>query len=330
MNNMKNKKIIIAGGTGFIGEAMTNYFGKNNSIIILTRAETNNVNNRNHFHALSREVLENVRYIKWDGKAVDKWSEMLDGADMIINMAGRTVNCRYNTKNKKEIFDSRTDAVHAIGEAIRQCKNPPPLWINASSATIYRHAADRPQDEYTGEYHNDFSVQVCRKWEAALYAEDTPATRKVALRMAITLGAGGVLIPYFNLLKFGLGGSQGNGRQMYSWVHITDTCRMIAWIESHPKITGAYNCCAPHPVTNEVFMSTLRKATGHKFGLPAPAWLLQLGAPLIGTETELVLKSRWVIPTKITATGFRFSFPHLEEALQDIIKSVPRKQYHLF
>jgi NAD dependent epimerase/dehydratase family enzyme len=202
---MKNKKIIIAGGTGFIGEAMTNYFGKNNSIIILTRAETNNVNNRNHFHALSREVLENVRYIKWDGKTVDKWSEMLDGADMIIN-----------------------------------------------------------------------------------------------------------------------------GRQMYSWVHITDTCRMIAWIESRPEITGAYNCCAPHPVTNEVFMSTLRKATGHKFGLPAPSWLLQLGAPLIGTETELVLKSRWMIPTKITATGFRFSFPHLEEALQDIIKSVPRKQYHLF
>lgn len=327
---MKNKKIIIAGGTGFIGEAMTNYFGKNNSIIILTRAETNNVNNRNHFHALSREVLENVRYIKWDGKTVGKWSETLDGADMIINMAGRTVNCRYNTKNKKEIFDSRTDAVRAIGEAIRQCKNPPPLWINASSATIYRHAADRPQDEYTGEYHNDFSVQVCRKWETALYVEDTPATRKVALRMAITLGAGGVLIPYFNLLKFGLGGSQGNGRQMYSWVHITDTCRMIAWIESRPEITGAYNCCAPHPVTNKVFMSTLRRATGHKFGLPAPSWLLQLGAPLIGTETELVLKSRWVIPTKITATGFRFSFPHLEEALQDIIKSVPRKQYHLF
>lgn len=327
---MKNKRIIIAGGTGFIGEAMTNYFGKDNSIVILTRAATGTINNRNHFHTLFPEILENVRYIKWDGKTVGGWCEALDNADIIINMAGRSVNCRYNAKSKREILDSRTDSVHAIGEAIRQCKNPPPLWINASSATIYRNAADRPQDEYTGEYHNDFSVQVCRKWETASYAENTPATRKVALRMAITLGAGGVLIPYFNLLKFGLGGRQGNGRQMYSWVHITDTCRMIAWIESHPEITGTYNCCAPHPVTNEVFMSTLRKATGHKFGLPAPAWLLELGAPLIGTETELVLKSRWVIPTKITETGFRFSFPHLEEAFRDIVKNVPRKQYHLF
>jgi len=217
---MKNKTIVIAGGTGFIGEAMTNYFGKDNSIIILTRAAPSAANNRNHFHTLSPEVIENVRYIKWDGKTLGDWSEALNGADIIINMAGKTVNCRYTTKNKKEIFDSRTNSVHAIGEAIRQCKNPPLLWINASSATIYRHAADHPQDEYTGEYHNDFSVQVCRKWEAALYAENTPATRKVALRMAITLGAGGVLIPYFNLLKSGVGGRQGNGRQMANGISL--------------------------------------------------------------------------------------------------------------
>lgn len=309
---------------------MTEYFGKDNSIIILTRALANTVNNRNQYQAVFEGNIQNVQHIRWDGKTAGEWAAAIDSADIVINLTGKTVNCRYNEQNKNQILTSRTDSVHAIGEAIRQCKKPPALWINASSATIYRHATDHPQDEYTGEYQNDFSVQVCKKWEAAFYTEKTPATRKVALRMAITLGAGGVLIPYFNLLKFGLGGRQGNGRQMYSWVHVRDTCRMIEWIESHPEMTGTYNCCSPNPVTNEAFMATLREVTGQWFGLPAPAWLLKLGAPLIGTETELVLKSRWVVPTKITATGFRFSFPILEEALKDIIKTVPKKQYHLF
>lgn len=327
---MKNNKIIIAGGSGFIGEALTNYFGKDNSIVILTRASSNAMNNRNHYQTLLQKNIQHVRYVKWDGKTKGEWMKEIENADVIINLAGKTVNCRYNDKNKKEIFSSRIDPVKAIGEAMRQCKKPPSLWINASSATIYRHATDCPQDEYNGEYHDDFSVQVCKKWEETFFAEKTTATRKVALRMAITLGEGGVLIPYFNLLKFGLGGRQGNGRQMYSWVHITDTCRMIEWIESHPGITGIYNCCSPHPVSNKVFMSTIRKATGHKIGLPAPAWLLKLGAPLIGTETELVMKSRWVLPAKISKTGFRFSFSDLDTALNDIIKKVPRKQYHLF
>lgn len=327
---MKNKKIIIAGGSGFIGEAMSNYFGKENSIVILTRATSNTMNNRNHYKVVSQDNFQNVRYIKWDGKTAGTWVAEIENADIIINLAGKTVNCRYNAKNRNEILSSRVDSTHVIGEAIRQCKSPPSLWINASSATIYRHATDRPQDEFTGEYHDDFSVQVCKKWEAAFFAEETSATRKIALRMAITLGSGGVLIPYFNLLKFGLGGRQGNGNQMYSWVHITDTCRMIEWIESHPELSGIYNCCSPNPVTNRVFMATIRKATSHRFGLPAPEWLLKIGAPIIGTETELVLKSRWVVPTKISKSGFRFSFPDLDTALDDIIKRVPRKQYHLF
>jgi uncharacterized protein (TIGR01777 family) len=327
---MKNRKIIIAGGTGFIGQEMIKYWGMGNQLIVLTRQLPDARNNRNKYNSLRPEDLQNVQFVKWDGKTKEDWVKELNGADVVINLAGKSVNCRYNEKNKKEIFESRTNAVKAIGAAISQCQKPPVCWINASSATIYRYATDRPQDEYTGEYHDDFSVQVCQLWEKTFYEQSTPETRKVALRMAITLGPGGVLIPYFNLLKFGLGGKQGTGDQKYSWVHIEDTCRMIEWIVTHDNIRGTYNCCSPNPISNKEFMTTLRKVTGHKFGLPAFEWMLKIGAPLIGTETELVLKSRWVVPTKILETGFRFKYPLLQDAFDEIIKKVPRKQYHLF
>ena len=326
---MKNKKIILAGGTGFMGQEMTKYFGKENEIVILTR-QVNEKTNRNDYDSLSANDLNNVSYLKWDGKTTGEWVKEMNEADLVINLAGKSVNCRYNEKNKNEIFDSRTDAVKAIGEAINKCDRPPSLWINASSATIYRHAMDRSQDEYTGEFHDDFSVQVCKRWEKTFYDQQTPQTRKVALRMAITLGPGGILIPYFNLLKFGLGGKQASGKQMYSWVHIEDTCRMIEWIYDHKEMSGTYNSSSPNPVTNEEFMRIFRKVTGHVIGLPAYKWVLQIGAPLIGTELELVLKSRWVLPTRILETGFQFKHPLLEEALFDIISKVPRKQYHLF
>jgi NAD dependent epimerase/dehydratase family enzyme len=156
---MKNKKIILAGGTGFMGHEMTKYFGKENKIIILTR-QVNEKTNRNDYNSLSVEDLKSIRYVKWDGKTSGEWINEIDDADLVINLAGKSVNCRYNERNKNEIFDSRTDAVKAIGEAINKCTQPPSLWINASSATIYRHAMDRPQDEYIGEFHDDFSVQV--------------------------------------------------------------------------------------------------------------------------------------------------------------------------
>jgi len=312
-----------------MGQEMTKYFGKENEIMILTR-QVNEKTNRNDYNSLSIEDVKNIRYVKWDGKNSGEWINELIDADLVINLAGKSVNCRYSQKNKNKIFDSRTDAVKAIGEAINKCTRPPSLWINASSATIYRHAMDRPQDEYTGEFHDDFSVQVCKRWEKTFYDQHTPQTRKVALRMAITLGPGGILIPYFNLLKFGLGGKQADGKQMYSWVHIEDTCRMIEWIYDHKEISGTYNSSSPNPVTNEQFMRIFRKVTGHIIGLPAYKWILQIGAPLIGTELELVLKSRWVLPTRILETGFRFKHPFLEKALSDIISKVPRKQYHLF
>ena len=331
---MHQLKIVIAGGTGFIGQEMIKYFGKDNSLTILTRNEAQARNNRNEYSSLTTDDLRLVEFVHWKATAEDADSneqliQALDGADLLINLAGKTVNCRYTEKNKREILGSRTGAVKALGVAIRKCIIPPKLWINSSSATIYRHATDHAKDEYTGEFHDGFSVQVCQQWETSFYEESTPNTRKIALRMAITLGPGGVLIPYFNLLKFKLGGAQGNGKQMFSWIHIEDTCRMIEWCHEHENLNGTFNCSSPNPVTNAQFMKTLRELTGHRVGLPAPSWLLKMGAVIIGTETELVLKSRWVIPTRIQNSGFQFKYPALKDALTDIIKEIPRKQYQL-
>ena len=217
-----------------------------------------------------------------------------------------------------------------MGQAIQQATVPPKLWINAASATIYPHATDTPRDENFTDFVDDFSVQVCRLWEKTFYEQRTPFTRKVALRMAINLGDGGVMIPYFNLLKFGLGGRQGSGKQMYSWVHVTDTCRMIAWIAEHAELEGTFNCVSPNAVTNYEFMKTLRKVTGTSIGLPAYKWMLTIGAKLIGTEPELILKSRWVLPTKILQSRFTFKYAVLEDAFKEIVSKTPRRKYHLF
>jgi uncharacterized protein (TIGR01777 family) len=326
---MKNKKIILAGGNGFIGQEMTKYFGKDNQIIILSRQRKDARNNRYKFNSLPEEVLQNTRFVKWDSETIGDWVNELEGADIIINLAGRSVNCRYTEKNKKEILDSRVNSTRIIGEAIQQCQKPPELWINSSSATIYRDAEDRPQDEYSGELLDDFSVQVCKQWEKTFYDQPTPSTRKVVMRMGITLGPGGVMIPYFNLLKFGLGGRQGSGKQMFTWIHAEDTCRIMKWIYEHKEMQGAYNCCSPYPVTNKEFMKTLRKAAGHYFGLPALAWMVRLGAYIIGTEPELILKSHWVVPTRLLESGFQFRFPLVKDAIADVLSKVPRKKYHL-
>ncbi|MBC7829400.1 MAG: TIGR01777 family protein [Chitinophagaceae bacterium] len=328
---MKNSKIVIAGGSGFIGQAIAKFFGKENHIVILSRQSING-----HRNVLNRRLIKasqdyNITYWRWDGEHVEKhWACEIDGADLVINLAGKSVNCRYTAQNKKEIFDSRINSTNVIGEAVRMAVNPPKLWINASSATIYRHADDKPQDEYNGEYQDDFSVQVCKRWEKAFFDQRTPFTRKVALRMAITLGTGGVMIPYFNLLKFGLGGYQGNGKQMYSWVHVDDVCRTIDWMFNNPDAEGVFNCSSPQPVTNKIFMSTLRKITQHTFGLPAFSPILKIGAALIGTEKELILKSRWVLPKKLLESGFQFKYADLDAAIKALIQETPRKKYHLF
>ncbi|SFD14710.1 hypothetical protein SAMN05518672_101726 [Chitinophaga sp. CF118] len=314
---MENRKIILAGGTGFIGNGLIKYFGKNNDIIILTR------------HPLAS--FGRVKYVQWDGKTLQGWEKYLENADLLINLAGKSVNCRYNEKNKQEIFDSRTASTKILGAAINMLEHPPTCWINAGSATIYRHAEDRPMDEYTGEMQNDFSVQVCKQWEAAFNGTNTPHTRKAILRIAITLGAdGGVMMPYLNMVKFGLGGHQGNGRQRYSWVHITDVCRMMEWLYEHPEQEGTFNCSSPNPVTNRQFMETVRQTAGQSFGLPTASWMLSIGGWLIGTEKELLLKSRWVVPTRALTAGFTFKYPQLQQAVEEIIGQLPRRRYQLF
>lgn len=314
---MENKKIVIAGGTGFIGESLIDHFGSSNRIIILSRKP--------------QPPREHVTYAYWDGKTIGEWVQQLEGTDLLINLAGKSVNCRYTEENKAAILASRVESTQVLGEAIKQLKKPPTLWINSGSATIYRHSEDKPMDEFTGEIQNDFSVQVCKRWEQSFNDLRLTATRKVILRIAVTLGKqGSVMIPYLNMIKFGLGGSQGSGRQMYSWVHVTDLARMMEWLYEHPECSGTYNCAAPNPVTNKVFMASLRKATGRSFGLPAYTWMLKIGAQLIGTETELLLKSRWVIPTRITHAGFTFKYPELPGAFRQIISELPRKQYQLF
>ena len=327
---MKNKKIIIAGGTGFIGQALAARWGRDNQVIILSRQSASATNNSYNHGLLTAAEGYNITYWRWDGRHVEKhWSSELEGADLVLNLAGRSVNCRYTARNKQEISDSRADATRTIGQAIREAIVPPKLWVNGGSATIYRHAEDRPQDEYTGEMHDDFSVRVCRRWEKTFEEQRTPFTRKIALRLAITLGEGGVVVPYLNLVKYGLGGPQGNGRQMYSWVHIDDVARAIDWFLDHPELEGTFNLSAPAPVTNSFFMSTLRRLTGHRLGLPVPAILLKLGALLIGTETELLLKSRWVLPAKLTETGFRFRYETVESALGEIVGQLKKKRAHL-
>ncbi len=327
---MKNKKIIIAGGSGFIGQELCNFFGDENEIILLGRQQPQQASNAYGEININPSLLKKIRFVKWDGIHDGDWSKEIDGADLVINLTGKSVNCKYTAKNKQEIFDSRTNSTKAIGLAIQRAIHPPALWINAASATIYPHATYEPRDESFTDFHDDFSVQVCKLWESTFYDQRTPFTRKCALRMAITLGTGGVMIPYFNLLKFKLGGCQGSGQQMYSWVHITDTCRMIEWIAANTSLEGTYNCSSPAPVTNYHFMKILRDVFGHKIGLPAYTWMLKIGAAIIGTETELLLKSRWVLPQKILASGFQFKYPLLKDAMQNIVSNTPRSKYHLF
>ncbi|PUZ27543.1 hypothetical protein GA0116948_103177 [Chitinophaga costaii] len=315
---MKNKKIIIAGGTGFIGQSLVQYFGAENDIIVLARHP--------------KENHHRTRYVLWDGQRAGAWQQHLEGADLLINLSGKSVNCRYTPENKQAIFDSRTQSTKALSQAVQNLQQPPKVWINAASATIYRYSLDRPMDETTGEIENDFSVQVCKQWEQSFNDLTLPHTRKIILRIAVTLGAaeGGVMGPYLALVKYYLGGHQGNGKQMYSWVHIDDVCRMMAWAFENPAAQGVYNCSAPNPVPNRTFMQTLRAATGHHVGLPAPTWMLKIGAWMIGTETELLLKSRWVIPARARAEGYTFKWPELKPAMVNIVQALPRRSYHLF
>ncbi|HEX5151698.1 MAG TPA: TIGR01777 family oxidoreductase [Parafilimonas sp.] len=291
------KKVVIAGGTGFIGQYLAKKFSENGYSVVIVSRDKNHVN--------------------WNDE--NALAKAMEHAAILINLAGKSVNCRYNEKNKKEILLSRTETTEALGRVFLNCNNPPELWINASTATIYRHAEDRPMTEAAGAIGKGFSVDVATNWERSFFSFKLRATRQIALRIAIVLGEGGVMKPFINLVRFGLGGNQGNGNQMFSWIHIEDLYRIIVFLQSHKEITGVLNCAAPNPVKNKTLMKTLRQNLNVHFGLPAPAWLLAIGAVIIRTETELILKSRWVIPEKLLQAGYSFKYPSLDVALKNIL-----------
>jgi uncharacterized protein (TIGR01777 family) len=249
---------------------------------------------------------------------------VLEGTDLLVNLAGRSVSCRYSKRNADAILASRTETTAALGRALARTDDPPALWVNASTGTIYRDARDRPQDEATGELGSGFSVAVARAWEGELAAAPT-AVRKVALRMAIVLGSGGgALNPFVNLARLGFGGPMGSGQQVFSWVHVDDVVRAIGHLAADPAIAGPVNVAAPDPVTNAELMAAVRARLGWRYGLPLPAGVLELGARVIRTETELVLKSRWVHPGVLLGSGFEFAHPRLAEALNAIAARTPR------
>lgn len=308
MSTNKKNKIIIAAANGFIGQELISYF-KDYEIVALVR----NIQPGIHSNK------PNLRYVQWDGKTPGAWATEFEGAKAVINLAGRSVNCRYNEKNKAEIFSSRLDSTKVIGQAINQCKQAPEVWINAGSATIYRHSTDKQMTESNGEYHNDFSVQVCKAWEKAFDETETPRTRKLFLRISIVLGkSGGVFATLRSLAKLGLGGKHASGEQMVSWIHIEDLCRSIEFLMRKDQLDGIFNCAAPNPVKNKVFMQVLRKKLNMPFGLPQPKWMLAIGTWFMRTEKELVLKSRNVIPERLVINGFDFKYKTIDEAMQDL------------
>ncbi|MCP1183070.1 TIGR01777 family oxidoreductase [Paenibacillus sp. 1781tsa1] len=291
------KKVVLAGGTGFVGQDFAQRFRK-----------------------LGYEVLIISRqpgHIAWEDRA--RIIEALEEAEMLINLAGKSVNCRYTDENRKVILESRTRTTRILGDAVLACNHPPELWINSSTATIYRHAEDRPMTEKEGEIGSGFSVDVAKAWEQAFFEFSLPSTRQIALRIAIVLGEGGVMVPMTNLVRFGLGGSQGAGTQQFSWIHIEDLFRMVIYLQEHPHLNGVFNASSPHPVTNRELMARLREQMGVRIGLPSPRWMLELGARFIQTETELVLKSRWVIPERLEREGFTFTYGTLDTALAEIL-----------
>lgn len=309
-------RIVIPGGSGQIGQ-------------ILAR----------HFHAQGHGVVVVARHVqpapwsavKWDGQHLGDWARELNGADVVINLAGRSVNCRYNRANRREIMESRIVTTKLVGEAIAKASQPPSLWVNASTATIYRHAMDRPMDDIDGEIGGNepgipstwrFSYDVATSWERAFFEAATPKTRKIALRSAITLSPdrGGVFDTLLALVRFGLGGSAGSGKQYVSWVHDVDFVRAVEFLIAGSDLDGCINIASPHPLPNRDFMAALRRAYGTPVGLPATNWMLEIGAVFLRTETELILKSRRVVPRRLIDAGFAFQFPDWSSAATDLVR----------
>ncbi len=311
---------VVAGASGFIGQVLVRELGDEGYLV--------------------RTIGRSGADACWgDAEGIRR---LLDGADLLVNLAGKSVNCRYGAANRREILRSRVETTAELAPAVADSARPVPMWINASTATVYRHATDRPQTESTGELGDDFSPSVGRAWERAFFAPELPATRRVALRIAIVLGRDGALQPLLGLARFGLGGPQldgrfpgrpsriragahhgyqpTHGRQVFSWLHIDDLVGIIRFVRDTPTLEGPVNASSPAPVTNRRLMKVLRRAVGMPVGLAANRWMLEVGMWLFRTEPELVLKSRWVVPETLEAAGYRFRWPELDAAVADIVR----------
>jgi uncharacterized protein len=309
-------KVVIPGGTGQVGTVLARAFvADGHDVVVLSR----------------NPVPAPWRILRWDAATVGDWAAEIDGADAVINLAGRSVNCRYSARNRRLILDSRVNSTRAVGQAIARAARPPRVWLQASTATIYAHRYDASNDEAAGIIGGSepdapdtwrFSVDVAKAWEQAANETDTPRTRKVLLRSAMTMSPdrGGVFDVLLGLVRRGLGGASGNGRQFVSWIHDRDFVRAVYWLIDRDELNGPVNVASPNPVPNAEFMRTLRKAWGIGFGLPASRWMLEVGAFFLRTETELILKSRRVVPGRLLQSGFEFQFPTWVEAAADLCR----------
>ena len=297
------KTIIIAGGTGFLGQVLKTHFTKQNYTVLI----------------LSRQPKSKTD-IHWDGEKLGDWTKHLENAHALINLSGKSVDCRYTDKNKKAIYNSRIDTTNLLGLAVNLCDNPPKYWFNSSTATIYKGSFDTPNTEKNGIIGNDFSMNIAKSWEQTFNAITTPKTKKVILRTSIVFGKnGGAIIPLKQLTRFGLGGKQASGHQKVSWIHETDFTNAIQFLMDN-NLEGIFNLCVPQPTDNKTLMQSLRHVLKVPFGLSHPLWLLKLGAFFIGTETELVTKSRNVLPEKLLQHGFTFKYTNIKTSLKDLIK----------
>lgn len=307
-------KIVLAGGSGQLGTVLARDFqAAGHDVVVLTRDPR---------PAPWRVVL-------WDGATLGPWAHEIDGADIVLNLAGRSVNCRYTPENRRAILDSRVHSTRAVGEAIARAARPPRTWLQMSSAALYAHRYDAPNDEANGRIGGNepdfprqwsFSVGVVQAWEEALFSAATPATRRVALRSSIVMGAerGGIFDVLLGLVRRGLGGPVGDGRQMVSWIHEQDFVRAVHWLIEREDLSGVVNVTSPNAVPNAEFMRSLRRAWGTRIGLPAAPWMLAIGARLLGTEPELVLKSRWSVPRRLLESGFPFEWTRWEDAAVEL------------
>ena len=309
-------KIVIPGGSGQVGTMLGWAFaGEGHEVVELSR---------------DPDRKRPWRVVDWDGRTPGPWAYEIDGADVVVNLAGRSVNCRYDAANRRQIMESRVESTKAVGRAIALSAHPPRLWLQASTATIYAHRYDAANDEATGILGGSepgvpetwkFSIEVAKAWEAAATeAGPLPGTRRVLMRSAITLSPdeGGVFDVLLGLVRKGLGGTVGDGRQYVSWVHEADFIGAVRWIMDHEELAGPVNIASPEPVPNEEFMRVLREAWGTRIGLPAPEWMLEIGAMGIRTETELLLKSRRVTPGRLLASGYQFEYPHWSDAAREL------------